>query len=130
MNRSEMKSLRQDILKKQITDERLQIAIDYLNTKYMPSEIGITYNTSYEYEKFKVGGWLFNKKYIHLVFRHSTVDSIVGSGMDSRRTSKTYPDHVYAFETEEEAKLFSDYSNILVNRDSFKTYMEHSYEEA
>ena len=126
MNQSKMKEARKEILRNQISDERLQIAIDYLNTKFIPNEIGVTYNHSFEYEKYSYGGFIFNKKHLHLVFRNSTVDCIVGSGMNSRRTSKTYSDHVYVFETEEEAKFFSDYSNLLVNRDSFKTYMEHA----
>lgn len=122
MKRENIILARQNILKKQVDDNRLDKVIKYLNTKYIPDEIGILFNRSFEYEKYRVSGIFFFKKYLHLVFIHSTVESISGEGLDSRRGVATYPSHVFAFEDEHDAKLFCDYSNILCNRDTFQTH--------
>lgn len=120
MKRKDFEFARLVILKKKIDDKRMDKVIKYLNTKYMPDDIGVLFNRSFEYEKYKISGCLFFKKFLHLVFVNSTVESITGDGIYSRRGVTTYPSHVFAFEDEQDAKMFCNLSNIIENRDSYK----------
>jgi hypothetical protein len=117
MTKSDAKIELKKLLEKALRGELEKLAITYLNTKFSPNSIGVTYNTSYFVERFCYAGSLWYKKHIHLVFREETVDCIEGQGMNERRGSSTYPAHVWAFADKIDADRFSHLSNIAYNRE-------------